>query len=109
MVGTGPDIASLRWHYPDQVRGYVSPGVGAGTPSVWAAARSADNDADYSRCGQAMASGGRRLFGRLDDAHDATDLENRMAGWYRITTQIDLHEPFVLRQCPNQNIGRTLA
>jgi hypothetical protein len=56
MVGTGPDIASLRWHYPDQVRGYVSPGVGAGTPSVWAAAQSAVSYANYSRCAPAVAT-----------------------------------------------------
>ena len=36
-----PNIASLRWHYPDQVRGYVSPSAVAGTPSVVAAALSA--------------------------------------------------------------------
>ena len=41
-----PNIASLRWHYPDQVRGYVSPGIGAGTPSVDSHHR--DVQTDYS-------------------------------------------------------------
>jgi hypothetical protein len=28
-------VASLRWHYPDQVQGYISLGKTTETPSVW--------------------------------------------------------------------------